>query len=539
MHRKVFITLLIVLLSTSLLTAQWETNPRHWIYVGGGQEPVIAPDGSGGVFIVAQLGMSHVYAMAVDRYGNLRWDDWLLVGVDSITSRTPMISCPGNGILYISHNANFRDGNDSLRSEAWIQQIDTAGNRRWGDGIRIEQAYHLENIVARPQGDAFITWHSYYDDENGDRWKRKNVMRINAEGEFLWDEPSITEFRGDHGEQIVVDSTGLIFSGAYRFYKIGNDGEHVWDERGVLLGDDEDPLPNWSFSIEQRMPDGESGCVFMYRRYCRSRYLYGAQRIDSDGNFHWGDNSRGIILSDTISERPYGQHFAKADSGFYFLWDNHFQGIQYRIQSVNIEGQILWGEFGLNANADSTHAMGGARFVASGSDAILIWRDWHIQDSVAIFAQKFNPDGDRFWDEYGVPLLITVNDVFEFWTCTDNNGGAIWYANAPIGQINRNGEIGVVLPLSVDDSPFLPEQLSYSIFPNPTNNSANLYFTSPINGEMTLKFYDIQGRLILNDFINQGALTHPLNISEFPSGSYILQLQSGATESIRTLNVIK
>jgi len=78
-------------------------------------------------------------------------------------------------------------------------------------------------------------------------------------------------------------------------------------------------------------------------------------------------------------------------------------------------------------------------------------------------------------------------------------------------------------------------------------------FSSPANRKARLSFFNLQGRLIFNDFIPQGILVHSIDLSSLPSGSYVLSIdlsslpsgsyvlciQSGAAGSVRALVVVK
>jgi len=70
-------------------------------------------------------------------------------------------------------------------------------------------------------------------------------------------------------------------------------------------------------------------------------------------------------------------------------------------------------------------------------------------------------------------------------------------------MINRNGEIGVVLPVSVDQAE-LPNEFALSLiaFPSPFNASTTLSYSLPRKSTIELGIYDLSGRLV--EMLTQG-----------------------------------
>jgi hypothetical protein len=210
------------------------------------------------------------------------------------------------------------------------------------------------------------------------------------------------------------------------------------------------------------------------------------------------------------------------------------------VQAVNLHGEVIWDRPGIEiSGADSIQF--GMLGVASHNSAVYAWldrRDSNGQTS-SVFAQRMDVDGRRIWGDEDILVLnrrgIGVTDV-----TTDLNGGAVFFLGSSyLQQINREGELGVPLSVGSLDQPMIQGLISFFIFPNPANDFASLKFTTPAGREMTLNLYDLQGRLILHDIVHPGGLTHPLDISAFPSGIYFLRLQSGAFGANQTLNIIK
>ena len=80
-------------------------------------------------------------------------------------------------------------------------------------------------------------------------------------------------------------------------------------------------------------------------------------------------------------------------------------------------------------------------------------------------------------------------------------------------------------------------ELSLSMYPNPVENELNLDFGTSLTGSASLQVFDISGKLLINQTIEEGTSTHQINTSSLDRGSYILRLEyaSGETERLQFL----
>ena len=110
-------------------------------------------------------------------------------------------------------------------------------------------------------------------------------------------------------------------------------------------------------------------------------------------------------------------------------------------------------------------------------------------------------------------------------------------------MINRNGEIGVVLPVGVDeenDNQIPPEPSpKLNIYPNPGNSHFHIEFNTGFpNESYNYNIYNLMGRNIMSGIlINSPFLVNDL--SRFSSGEYILRLQSQRNSVSTRFSLIK
>lgn len=67
---------------------------------------------------------------------------------------------------------------------------------------------------------------------------------------------------------------------------------------------------------------------------------------------------------------------------------------------------------------------------------------------------------------------------------------------------------------------------SFTLFPNPVNNNLNIHFNS-IEGETSIKIFDLQGRLVKSSVVN--SLENVIDVNDLAKGTYIISVNDGKT----------
>lgn len=115
-----------------------------------------------------------------------------------------------------------------------------------------------------------------------------------------------------------------------------------------------------------------------------------------------------------------------------------------------------------------------------------------------------------------------------------NSEGAIKYR---LKQIDNDGnyEYSEVLTLSINTEVF---EL-YQNYPNPFNPSTIISWQSPVDGDVTIKIYDILGNevaTLINEYREAGSNAVEFNALNLASGIYIYQIEIRNKEFTQTLN---
>jgi PKD repeat protein len=84
-------------------------------------------------------------------------------------------------------------------------------------------------------------------------------------------------------------------------------------------------------------------------------------------------------------------------------------------------------------------------------------------------------------------------------------------------------------PLDIKHNRIAKTELT--VIPNPNNGIANLIYSSPYNEAISIKLYDLTGKILLNQPIrkNEQDLIYPLHLTGLPKGLYYINLSSNKT----------
>lgn len=244
----------------------------------------------------------------------------------------------------------------------------------------------------------------------------------------------LTRVTGD-GAGGTITLYDIIKSSSQRdFYaqKINADGLSLWGERGVLIGSG-NKKSDALFKL-QIVSDNAGGAIVALATYSppeRGSYEYQLSRadiarIDTEGSILW---QRETVSADLmISDGDGGAIVA----GIY--------GDKPVIIKIDSEGGFPWGEDGVFIDSrgyqDST-----LQLASDGTGgAIIIWQEeielqagTDTQNPLVehmILAQRINSEGNLTWDQGGVTLYTTRENVsaFELRIVSDDSGGviAVW-----------------------------------------------------------------------------------------------------------------
>jgi hypothetical protein len=94
-----------------------------------------------------------------------------------------------------------------------------------------------------------------------------------------------------------------------------------------------------------------------------------------------------------------------------------------------------------------------------------------------------------------------------------------------------------------DKEPVFPKEYRlYQNYPNPFNPTTKISWQSPLNGQQTLKVYDVLGRevaTLVDEYREAGSYEIEFDATNLPSGMYIYRLQSGSYSDVKKMVLSK
>ena len=339
------------------------------------QNPQMAPDGSGGAYIVWQderNGNVDIYAQRLDASGNALWTaDGEAICVATGSQEKPQIDADAFG-AYIAWKDN-RSGNYDI----YVQRIAPGGTVSWtANGVAVCTAANtqeLPDIIPTGYGGTILAWQDY----RGGSSPAVYMHHINAAGTPQWTANGIavTSLGGDKMHpQIVSDGTtaGSVV---------------VWEQSG-------------------------GGATDIY-----------AQRFNGSGTAQW--TTDGVAVCSAYNYQSYPKIARDGDRNLLITW--YDQRIAYETdiyaQKLNFSGAPIWTANGVSV-CSAAQMQSEQQIVSDGArGAIIVWHDARNGANIDIYAQRIEENG--YWG-YPAPDIFRVRDV------PGDQGGSVtvsWYAS--------------------------------------------------------------------------------------------------------------
>jgi len=189
--------------------------------------------------------------------------------------------------------------------------------------------------------------------------------------------------------------------------------------------------------------DGAGNIFIFWRDYRNEPTLFGgdifAQKLDMSGVPLWGSNGNSIISG-------FGGQFdlkviSDGEQGAYLVWrtsPNSFQDYSLHAQRINNDGNKLWGSSNVTIQSGLGTTLWQFIVMNENGDLLITWPlDLAAPNSMDIYAQKVDKDGNIKWGSNGLPVCLTTGlSLLGSKIISDGNGGAFvcWSDNRSGGS---------------------------------------------------------------------------------------------------------
>ncbi|MEO0189370.1 MAG: T9SS type A sorting domain-containing protein [candidate division WOR-3 bacterium] len=135
---------------------------------------------------------------------------------------------------------------------------------------------------------------------------------------------------------------------------------------------------------------------------------------------------------------------------------------------------------------------------------------------LAQLSKRLATGPDRFFFVFGQDMDVDHDPIWHVWRDASGTDHMRWYWGwEQLGIEEQKIET--------------PKRLSLDITPNPVNNRSTISYTLPVSGEVSVKVYSADGRLIRTieqGYKSAGVYTNNLNAGELPNGAYLVVLKT-------------
>lgn len=479
----------------------WQTDGQPISQVTDNSAAVLLADGNGGVFVVWRAS-GLLVAQHLDADGLEIWPESVRFKLDAYSQGFCELILDGAaGFIAVWYEMGL-----IADRGVFVQRIDGAGNRLWGDNGRRICDYDgsAPRICSDSAGGAYVAWSDRRIMPHLDIY----AQHVDQTGTPLWEENGKPVCQVEYTQlsaKVVPDDAGGVFV-AWRDYEqephgvyaqhYDNLGVPLWPENGLpVLGNG---IGSEDFAVAA---DRSGGLITVWAAgSSEDRDLWG-QRLDSQGLPHW--NPAGVPISEAENDQDLPALVVGATGDSYIIWQDARRGPCLDIfgQKVDADGIVQWLPDGVwvavfdNLQLEPRIALGGPEeFYAA-------WID-HRTDDEAV---------------YLLPIGSTGSGVSE--DCSYLSG--------------------------------VPEVMGPALLrqnhPNPFNPLTSISFELPQAMMVRLSVFDTQGRIV--DILINGQM--PVGPHEVvwngrdavgrnsPSGTYLYRLQVQGNTLTRKMTLLR
>lgn len=428
------VVLLVLTASNNAAAVEWATDGNAICSTPEQQrKPRVIFDDAGGSIVVWEDNRSgdyEIYAQRIDELGNPLWTaGGISVCVHSGSQRYPDVAPDGSGGAFVV----WSDYRSEWTYDIYAQRINAAGEIQWAaDGIAVcaaEDYQYDPSVLGDGAGGAIFLWDDFRSLESYDVY----AQRVNGAGAIQWTTDGIAVCAAT-GSQYHTDAMADGLGGVIAVWSdfrngstdiniyaqwIDNLGVAQWTADGVgvstALSSQKDPA---------MAADGSGGVIIGWVDYRNGDSDIYAQRIIAAGSPQW--TADGIPVCSAEGYQSVVRAVSDGSGGAVFSWvDARGVGQDIYAQRTDGSGAPLWTSDGVVVTSAQNDQADPVMLPDSAGGAIVVWEDMRSGSANDIYAQHVNASGGVDWTADGVAMTTAANAQSNPAIASDGAGGAV------------------------------------------------------------------------------------------------------------------
>jgi len=471
-----------------------------------------------------------------------------------------------DGAVTVVYNWNRRVAETVLT----LQKINSRGQKLWGEnGIVMtdEETFVPECVLsAAVENGVYVAWEGH----RNNMPDRILLQRIGADGNTVWDAPlpiceslrslTIHEVISNNEEVFVLWTNSEI--NRLSITCIDDNGEFVWEEQSISVFEGDENPPN---NVE--MVKLDNGCFISWSEQLEGENHFSAQIITENGSFRWREN--GALIGNILLMK-YALSL-DGDGNILVAWSYNNNQTGIRVQKISnqdseedyvpfmFENPVeIETQYGINSE--------NIRLINDGHNGCyVLWEMQNDEDlnpcgpQTDIYGIHLDENGESYWgqrDRNGIKLVESVNRIealdgslIDRW---GEEGVVFAWADYRPGVFDSGRNYSDIYIQRIDDDMvsapeeyFIPHPSSFILskpFPNPFNSTTTIEYALPFASEVTFSLYNLSGQRVetlVSGRVQAGVHRVKLDAGDIASGLYFVKLEGVEQSFTQKLMLVK
>jgi uncharacterized delta-60 repeat protein len=537
-YLSAFFLLGCLLVSSSVFAQEWinryngPDNGEDWGYA-------IAVDSSSNVYVTGWSEDSDYYDYATIKYTSSGDTSWIkrYDGPSNRSDQAYAIAADESGNVYVTGASyNLTTGYDYTTIKykpsgdtAWVRRYNSpSDNSDKAYGIAVdkngnvyvtgESSYDYATIKYTPTG--VLEWIRRYDGPANDISKAYAIA-VDTNSNVYVTGYSKGEFSGNDYATIKYTSSGD--TAWIQRYDVDNDQDEAHaiavDDSGncYVTGETKNTNNDFDYTTIKYTPSGDTAWVRKYDSPANDDDRAYSVAVDESGNVYvtgWSKDSGAHYDYATIKYTPSGD----------VDWIRRYEGSvgsEDQASAVAVDGSGNVFVTGRSEGSGTEFDYATIKYTSSGDTAWIERYDGTANDIDKAYAIALDKNGNAY---------VTGGS---YNTSTDYDYATIMYSAT--SGIEEKGLFANV------------QNIKLEAYPNPTNKDVTIKYHVPVDSKVSLRIYDLAGKLVktlIQENIKAGYHIVSWNgknkfDEEVPTGIYFLNMETGNSEAIKKLTILK